>query len=169
MKNKDLHPRLLYPARLSFRIEGQVNNLPDRKKIKEFITGKPESQEILNEEREGGGGGKKIKSINDKMAIAVDLSIITLHVNKLNSPIKRHRVAETFSQAADGLQSHWAPPRPLYPRRASPAAGHNHSLPRARPLSSAPLSNQATLRAVTGISLAGLRECRGQCGLVWHT
>ena len=32
MKGKDLHPRLLYPAKLSFRMEGQ---------IKEFIITKP--------------------------------------------------------------------------------------------------------------------------------
>ena len=61
IKNKKLHPRLLYPARLSSRIEGQVNNLPDREKLKEFITGKPESQEMLNEERDGGGGEKNDK------------------------------------------------------------------------------------------------------------
>ena len=28
MKGKDLHPRLLYPARLSFRTEGQIKVLP---------------------------------------------------------------------------------------------------------------------------------------------
>ena len=28
MKGKDLHPRLLYPAKLSFRMEGQIKMLP---------------------------------------------------------------------------------------------------------------------------------------------
>ena len=28
MKDKDLHPRLLYPAKLSFRMEGQIKMLP---------------------------------------------------------------------------------------------------------------------------------------------
>ena len=28
MKGKDLHPRLLYPAKLAFRIEGQIKVLP---------------------------------------------------------------------------------------------------------------------------------------------
>ena len=32
MKSKDLHPRLLYPAKLSFRIEGQIKSFPDKKK-----------------------------------------------------------------------------------------------------------------------------------------
>ena len=37
MKGKDLHPRLLYPAKLSFRMEGQMNCFPDKVKFKEFI------------------------------------------------------------------------------------------------------------------------------------
>ena len=47
MKSKDLQPRLLYPAKLSFRIEGQIKSFPDKKKLKEFITTKPVLQEIL--------------------------------------------------------------------------------------------------------------------------
>ena len=38
MKGKDLHPRLLYPAKLSFRMEGQIECFPDKVKSKEFIT-----------------------------------------------------------------------------------------------------------------------------------
>ena len=37
MKGKDLHPRLLYPAKLSFRMEGQIKYYPDKVKLKEFI------------------------------------------------------------------------------------------------------------------------------------
>ena len=32
MKGKDLHPRLFYPAKLSFRIEGQIKCFPDKAK-----------------------------------------------------------------------------------------------------------------------------------------
>ena len=32
MKGKDLQPRLLYPAKLSFRIEGQIKCFPDKVK-----------------------------------------------------------------------------------------------------------------------------------------
>ena len=32
MKSKDLHPRLLYPAKLSFRMEGQIKCFPDKVK-----------------------------------------------------------------------------------------------------------------------------------------
>ena len=41
MKGKDLHPRLLYPAKLSFRMEGQIKCFPDKVKVKEFIITKP--------------------------------------------------------------------------------------------------------------------------------
>ena len=37
MKGKDLHPRLLYPGELSFRMEGQIKCFPDKIKLKEFI------------------------------------------------------------------------------------------------------------------------------------
>ena len=41
MKSKDLHPRLLYPAKLSFRMEGQIKCFPDKVQLKEFIITKP--------------------------------------------------------------------------------------------------------------------------------
>ena len=47
MKSKDLQPRLLSPANLSFRIEGQIKSFPDKKKLKEFITTKPVLYEML--------------------------------------------------------------------------------------------------------------------------
>ena len=37
MKGKDLHSRLLYPAKLSFRMEEQIKCFPDKVKLKEFI------------------------------------------------------------------------------------------------------------------------------------
>ena len=41
IKSKDLHPRLLYPAKLSFRIEGQIKCFPDKVKLKESIIKSP--------------------------------------------------------------------------------------------------------------------------------
>ena len=41
MKGKYLHPRLLYPAKLSFKTEGQIKCFSDKVKLKEFITTKP--------------------------------------------------------------------------------------------------------------------------------
>ena len=47
MKGKDLHPRLLYPAKLSFRMERQIKCFPDNVKLKEFIITKPLLYEML--------------------------------------------------------------------------------------------------------------------------
>ena len=46
-KGTDLHPRLLYPAKLSFRMEGKIKCFPDKVKLKEFITTKPLLYEML--------------------------------------------------------------------------------------------------------------------------
>ena len=40
MKSKDLQLRLLYPGKLSFKIEGKVKSFPDKKKPKEFVNTK---------------------------------------------------------------------------------------------------------------------------------
>ena len=43
MKGKNLHPRLLHPAKM----EVQIKRFPDKIKIKEFIITKPLSNELL--------------------------------------------------------------------------------------------------------------------------
>ena len=47
MKGKDLHPRLLCPAKLSFRMEGQIKCFPDKVKLQEFTMTKPLLHEML--------------------------------------------------------------------------------------------------------------------------
>ena len=47
MKGRDLHPRLLYPAKLSFRMEGQIKCFLDKVKLKEFNITKPLLYEML--------------------------------------------------------------------------------------------------------------------------
>ena len=47
MKGKDPQPRLLYPAKLSFRMEGQTKCFSDKVKLKEFIITKPFLYEML--------------------------------------------------------------------------------------------------------------------------
>ena len=47
MKGKDLHPRLFYPAKLSFRMEGQIKCFSDKARLKEFIITKPLLYEML--------------------------------------------------------------------------------------------------------------------------
>ena len=48
MKGKDLHPRLLCPAKLSFRMEGKIKCFSDKVKLREFIITKPLLYEMLN-------------------------------------------------------------------------------------------------------------------------
>jgi len=41
MKGKNLQPRLLYPVRISFKIDGEIKSFPDNQKLIEFSTTKP--------------------------------------------------------------------------------------------------------------------------------
>ena len=36
MKRKNLQPRILYPARLSFKFDGEIKSFPDKQKLREF-------------------------------------------------------------------------------------------------------------------------------------
>ena len=47
LNQKNMQPRILYPARLPFKIEGEIKRFPDKQKLKEFVTTKPALQEIL--------------------------------------------------------------------------------------------------------------------------
>ena len=44
MKGKNLKPRLLYPARISFRFGGEIKSFIDKQKLREFSTTKPALQ-----------------------------------------------------------------------------------------------------------------------------
>ena len=44
MKKKSLQPRLLYPARISFRFDGEIKTFTDKQKLREFSTTKPALQ-----------------------------------------------------------------------------------------------------------------------------
>ena len=46
MKGKDLHSRLLYPAKLSFSIKEQIKCVPDKGKLKEFTITKSSLYEM---------------------------------------------------------------------------------------------------------------------------
>ena len=47
MKSKELQPRLLYTARLPFKIEGEIRSFPNKKKLMEFVNIKPVLQQML--------------------------------------------------------------------------------------------------------------------------
>ena len=47
LKGKSLQPRLLYPARISFKIDGEIKNFSEKQKLREFSTTKPALQQML--------------------------------------------------------------------------------------------------------------------------
>ena len=46
-KTRGLQPRLLYPERLSIKIEGQIRSFPDKTSLKIYTSTKPALQEML--------------------------------------------------------------------------------------------------------------------------
>ena len=49
MKENNLQPRLLYPARISFKYKGEIKSFTDKQKLREFSTTKPAFQQILKD------------------------------------------------------------------------------------------------------------------------
>ena len=45
LKGENLQPRLLYPARISFKIDGEIKNFSEKQKLREFSTTKPALQQ----------------------------------------------------------------------------------------------------------------------------
>ena len=41
LNEKNMQPRILYPARLSFKMEGEIKSFQDRQQLKEYVTSKP--------------------------------------------------------------------------------------------------------------------------------
>ena len=68
MKGKNLQPRILYPARLSFRTDGEVKSFPDKQKLRELSTTKPALQQMLKEllQSENTREEKDLQKINPK-------------------------------------------------------------------------------------------------------
>ena len=47
LKGENLQPILLYPARISFKIVGEIKSFSDKQKLTEFSTTKPALQQML--------------------------------------------------------------------------------------------------------------------------
>ena len=47
LNEKNMQSRILYSARMSFRIEGKIKTFQDKQKIKEYVITNPALQEIL--------------------------------------------------------------------------------------------------------------------------
>ena len=49
MKEKNLQPRLLYPAKISFKYEREIKSFTDKQKLRECSTTKPALQQMLKD------------------------------------------------------------------------------------------------------------------------
>ena len=49
MKEKNLQPRLLYPARISCKYEGEIKSFTNKQELREFSTPKPALQQMLKD------------------------------------------------------------------------------------------------------------------------
>ena len=62
MKARGLQPRLLYPARLSIKMEGQIRSSPDKRNLKEYTSTKPELKDMLK----GNALRRRRKTVREK-------------------------------------------------------------------------------------------------------
>ena len=49
MKENNIQPRLLYPARISFKHEGEIKTFTHKQTLREFSTTKPALQQMLTD------------------------------------------------------------------------------------------------------------------------
>ena len=47
LQGENLQPRLQYPARISFKTDGEIKSLSDKQELREFSTTKPALQQML--------------------------------------------------------------------------------------------------------------------------
>ena len=111
LKGKNLQTKLLYLARISLKIDGEIKGFSHKQKLREFSTTKPALQQMLKglvqsrnttEEKRS----TKLTPNNQKMAMGTYISIIISNVNGLNAPTNRHRLAE-WIQKQDPYIWHW--------------------------------------------------------------
>ena len=99
LNGKNLQPRLLYLARISFNIDGETKSFSDKQKLGEFSTTKLALRQLLNGFISSKIQEKKKDLQNQlqtikKMTVETYISIITLNVRGLNASAKRHRLTE---------------------------------------------------------------------------
>jgi len=47
LKGKNMQPRILYPAKIAFKTEGEIKIFSNKQKLKEYSNTKPRLKEIL--------------------------------------------------------------------------------------------------------------------------
>ena len=70
LKGKNLQPRILNPARLYFRFDGEIKSFPDKQKLKEYNITKPALQPMQrNFSRKKAREGKALLTENKTKTI----------------------------------------------------------------------------------------------------
>ena len=87
-----------YPESLSFRFDGEIKSFPDKQKFKEFsftakisFTTNAKGTSLGRKHKRRKRPSKNKPKTIEKMVIGSYILIITLNVNGLNAPTKRHR------------------------------------------------------------------------------
>ena len=98
LKGKNLQPRLLFPASISFKTDGEIKSFSDKQvRIQyhqtSFITNVKGIYIVMKYKRRKSIHKNQPQTIK-KMTIGTCISIITLNLNGLNAQTKRHRLAE---------------------------------------------------------------------------
>ena len=97
-----MQPRILYPARLSFRMDEEIKRFQDGREKKKYVTkasptrnikGDPENEEKPQESHrpERNRNPTETGTFRNTMAVNSYLSKVTLNMNGLHTPIKTHR------------------------------------------------------------------------------
>ena len=83
MKGKDLHPRILYPAKLSFRMEGQIKCFSDKVKLKGSSSPSPYYMKCYRDLR-----NRRSKIMNSKKTANSQLSTTEPKKQKLRKQLE---------------------------------------------------------------------------------
>ena len=89
----------MYPARISLQIDGEIKRFSDKQRLREFSTTKPALQQMLKRLISWGNAREEKDLQNQpqtikRMSVGTYISIITLHINRINALTERHRLAE---------------------------------------------------------------------------
>ena len=109
LRDHGCKPRLLYPAKLSFTIDGENKIFHDKNRFKQYIStnpalqkvleGKPQPKEANNTHNSTDIWQPSTKHYHQKITrVNNHWALIPLNINGLNSPIKRHRLRERIQK-----------------------------------------------------------------------
>ena len=97
MKEKKLQPRILYPARLSFRFDREIKSFPTKvKRIQQHQTSfktNAKGTPLGRKHKRRKSSTENKPPTTKKMVIGSYILTIALNVNGINATTKRHRLS----------------------------------------------------------------------------